>query len=119
MRAARDLEAEEPGFRHSFAVCPGPPQNRQRFFSIRRARSSKVSLPSLPNLLVRSSLRGFEEPASRLVSEVLLLPLLALLELLGRLLLVLLLVELPRLSELGCFLGSTGISRAVSAWRSQ
>ena len=46
--------AEEVDFGHSLAVCPTPPQKRQRLFANRWAHSSAVSLPSLPSLLPRS-----------------------------------------------------------------
>ena len=47
--------AEEEDFGHSLAVCPTPPQKRQRLFANRQARSSVVSLLSLPSLLPRSN----------------------------------------------------------------
>ena len=41
----------------SQAICPVPPQNRQSLLSIRRWRSSAVSLPSFPSLPCSSGLR--------------------------------------------------------------
>ena len=54
--AARPLafEAEEEDFGHSLAVCPTPPQKRQRLFAKWRARSATVSLPSFPILSSKS-----------------------------------------------------------------
>ena len=48
------LEAEEEDFGHSLAVCPTPPQKRQRLFVKRRARFTTVSLLSFPILSSRS-----------------------------------------------------------------
>jgi hypothetical protein len=59
--AARPLAAQEVDLEQSRAVCPGPLQNRQSFLSRRLWRSSEVSLPSLPNLEVRSGALGAEE----------------------------------------------------------
>jgi len=46
--------AEEEGFGHSLAMCPTPPQKRQRLLAKRRIRSAGVSFPSLPSLLPMS-----------------------------------------------------------------
>ena len=53
--AARALAfiAEEEDLGHSLAVCPTPPQNRQRLLLNRHARSAGVSFPSLLSLLER------------------------------------------------------------------
>jgi len=42
---------EEEGFGHSLAMCPMPPQKRQRLLAKRWIRSAGVSFPSLPSLL--------------------------------------------------------------------
>src|SRR5882762_8816347 len=47
--------AEEEGFGHSLAMCPTPPQKRQRLLVKRRIRSAGVSFPSLPSLLPMSN----------------------------------------------------------------
>src|SRR6202040_1460067 len=46
--------AEEEDLGHSLAVCPTPPQNRQRLLLNRHVRSACVSFPSLPSLSERS-----------------------------------------------------------------
>jgi hypothetical protein len=43
--------AEEEGFGHSLAMCPMPPQKRQRLLVKRWICSAGVSFPSLPSLL--------------------------------------------------------------------
>src|ERR1700683_4737134 len=54
--AARPLAfmAEEEDFGHSLAVCPNPPQKRQRLLVNLWARSAAVSLPSFPSLSLKS-----------------------------------------------------------------
>src|ERR1700723_935298 len=44
---------EEEDLGHSLAVCPTPPQNRQRLLLNRHVRSACVSFPSLPSLSER------------------------------------------------------------------
>lgn len=51
---ARPLAAREVDFGQSLAMCPARPQNMQSLWSNRYFLSSAVSLPSLPNLDVRS-----------------------------------------------------------------
>ena len=68
------LVAEDVTLEHSLAMCPVLPQNRQRFCSKQRCFSACVSLPSFPSFEERSGLGFFW--------LVLLLPVLALLELL-------------------------------------
>jgi len=43
------------------AKCPVPPQNMQRLLLSRLLRSSAVSFPSLPSLLVKSGLEPDED----------------------------------------------------------
>ena len=49
------LAVDEEDFRHSLAVCPTPPQKRQRLLAKRRAHSTAMSLPSFPSLLPKSN----------------------------------------------------------------
>ena len=53
--AARALAfvAEEEDLGHSLAVCPTPPQNRQRLLLNQHVRSACMSFPSLPSLSER------------------------------------------------------------------
>ena len=55
----RALEAEEVALKHSLAMCPVLPQNRQRFCLKWCCRSACVSLPSFPSFEERSELGFF------------------------------------------------------------
>ena len=74
VEAEQALVVEDVTLEHSLAMCPVLPQNRQRFCSKWYCHSACVSLPSFPSFEEKSGLGFFW--------LVLLLPALALLELL-------------------------------------
>ena len=60
--------AEEEGFGHSLAMCPTPPQKRQRLLAKRRIYSAGVSFLSLPSLLPKSDVLLSDFHEDKLVS---------------------------------------------------